>query len=202
LRGLAAIADHHGSGTIRLTVWQNLLISDIPDDGLDAALTAITDLGLDWQATPLRGGLVACTGNAGCKFAASNTKSHAARLVDWLEPRIALDLPINIHLTGCHHSCAQHYAADIGLIAAKVEVGEDLVEGYDLLVGGGAGAEQKIGRLVRPKIVFDELPPMVLALLQAWQRERATPDETFQSFTARLGDDDLAARCAPIGEAA
>lgn len=202
LRGLAAIADRHGSGTIRLTVWQNLLISDIPDDQLDAALTAITDLGLDWQATPLRGGLVACTGNAGCKFAASDTKSHAARLVDWLEPRITLDLPINIHLTGCHHSCAQHYAADIGLIAAKVEVGEDLVEGYDLLVGGGAGAEQKIGRVIRPKVVFEDLPPMVLALLDAWQHQRAAPDETFQRFTARLSDEALAALCMPAMEVA
>ena len=74
------------------------------------------------------------------------------------------------------------------MLATKVEVGEDEVEGYDLLVGGGAGAEQKLGRLVRPKVAFDDLPPMVLALLEAWQRERASPEETFQAFTARLSD--------------
>ncbi len=195
LRGLAAIADRFGSGTLRLTVWQNLLISDIPDGQLEEALAAIARLGLDWRATPLRGGLVACTGNAGCKFAASDTKRHAAALVDWLEARIVLDQPINIHLTGCHHSCAQHYAADIGLLAAKVERGEDLIEGYDLLVGGGAGAEQRLGRLVRAKVAFDALPAMVLALLEAWQSGRAAPGETFQAFTARLPDDALAALC-------
>jgi len=108
LRGLAEIAERFGSGTLRLTVWQNLLISDIPDGRLNAALDAITQLGLDWRASALRGGLVACTGNAGCKFSASDTKRHAAALVDWLEPRIRIDQPINIHLTGCHHSCAQH----------------------------------------------------------------------------------------------
>ena len=200
LRGLAAIADRFGSGTLRLTVWQNLLISDIPDGQLEEALAAIARLGLDWRATPLRGGLVACTGNAGCKFAASDTKRHAAALVDWLEARIALDRPINIHLTGCHHSCAQHYVADIGLLAAKVERGEDLVEGYDLLIGGGAGAEQKLGRLVRAKVAFDELPPLVLALLEAWQRGRASPGETFQAFTARLPDDTLAALCGRVAD--
>ena len=195
LRGLAAIAERCGSGTLRLTVWQNLLISDIPDAQLDAALEAIAALGLDWRASMLRGGLVACTGNAGCKFSASDTKRHAAELVDWLEPRIRIDQPINIHLTGCHHSCAQHYVADIGLLGTKVEQGDDMVEGYDLLVGGGAGAEQKLGRLVRSGVVFQDLPPMVLALLQAWQRGRAAPAETFQNFTARLSGDALSALC-------
>ena len=151
MRALADIADRFGSGTLRLTVWQNLLISDIADADVDAALAAIRAAGLDWQASAIRGGLVACTGNAGCKFSASDTKRHAAELADWLDARIAIDQPINIHLTGCHHSCAQHYIADIGLLAAKVPDGEDMVEGYDLHVGGGAGAEQRIGRLVRPK---------------------------------------------------
>jgi ferredoxin-nitrite reductase len=200
LRGLAEIAERFGSGTLRLTVWQNLLISDIPDGRLNAALDAITQLGLDWRASALRGGLVACTGNAGCKFSASDTKRHAATLVDWLEPRIRIDQPINIHLTGCHHSCAQHYVSDIGLLATKVERGDDMIEGYDLLVGGGAGATQKLGRLIRPKVVFDELPPMVLSLLEAWQRDRAAPGETFQAFTARLSDDALSALCDRVME--
>lgn len=202
LRGLADIAGRFGSGTLRLTVWQNLLISDIPDSKLDDALAAIAALGLDWRASALRGGLVACTGNAGCKFSASDTKRHAAALVDWLEPRITLDQPINIHLTGCHHSCAQHYVADIGLLATKIERGDDMVEGYDLLVGGGAGAEQKLGRLIRPKVVFEELPPLVLSLLEAWQRGRAAEGETFQAFTARHSEDELAALCDRVLEVA
>jgi ferredoxin-nitrite reductase len=192
MRALADIAERYGSGTLRLTVWQNLLISDISDADLDAALAAIRAVGLDYQASAIRGALVACTGNAGCKFSASDTKRHAAELADWLEARIAVDQPLTIHLTGCHHSCAQHYVADIGLLAAKVEVGEDIIEGYDLHVGGGAGADQRIGRLVRPGVVFSDLGPLILALLQRWMAERAD-SETFQSFTARRSDDALAA---------
>jgi ferredoxin-nitrite reductase len=187
LRGLAAIAERYGSAQLRLTVWQNLLIPDVPEADVPAACAAIEALGLDWRASPLRAGLVACTGNAGCKFSASNTKKHAAELVDFLEPRIEIDAPINIHLTGCHHSCAQHYISDFGLLAAKVEVGEDMVEGYDLHVGGGAGPQQAIGRLIRPGVVFDDLPPMMLALLRAWMQTRG-PGESFQDWSAARDD--------------
>ncbi len=187
LRGLAEIADRHGSGTLRLTVWQNLLISDIPDERLDAALAEIAMLGLSASASAVQGGLVACTGSAGCKFAAGDTKRHAAALADWLDARITIDSPINVHLTGCHHSCAQHFIADIGLLATKVERGEELVDGYDLHVGGGAGAEARIGRLIGPKVPFDELGPIILALLRDWQAERA-PGETFLSWSSRVNE--------------
>lgn len=199
MRGLADIADRFGSGTIRLTVWQNLLISDIPNERIAEACAAIEALGLGHSAGPLRTGLVACTGNAGCKFAASNTKGHAATLVDWLEERITVDAPINIHLTGCHHSCAQHYIADIGLLGAKVEQGEEMVEGYDLHVGGGAGPLQAIGRLIRPAIKADDLPPLVLNLLQSWQQTRQD-GESFQAWSAARSDEALAALVA--GDAA
>jgi ferredoxin-nitrite reductase len=194
MRGLADIADRFGSGTIRLTVWQNLLISDIPDGRVPEALAAIAALGLGTDAGPLRAGLVACTGNAGCKFSASDTKGHAALLVDWLEQRIAVDQPINIHLTGCHHSCAQHYIADIGLLGAKVERGDDLVEGYDLHVGGGAGPAQAIGRLIRPGIAMDALPAVLLGLLRAWLDGR-TGGQGFQAWAAAQSDATLLAIC-------
>ncbi len=145
MRGLAEISERFGSGTIRLTVWQNLLISDVADRDVGICIAAINALGLGVEASAIRRGLVACTGNAGCKFAASNTKGHALRLADYLEARVAVDLPINIHLTGCHHSCAQHYVGDIGLLAAKVDRGEDSVEGYRRLYRRRRGLDRRAG---------------------------------------------------------
>lgn len=189
LRGLAAIAERFGRGELRLTVWQNLLIPHIAESGLDGVKQALAALDLACEAGPLRTGLVACTGNAGCKFAASNTKRHAMEIADYVEARLAVDAPVNIHLTGCHHSCAQHYIADIGLLGAKVERGEEEVEGYDLHVGGGAGPQQKIGRLIA-RVAHDALGPAVLGLLRAWMEQRE-PGESFQQFSARLSDDAL-----------
>src|SRR5207244_12483477 len=130
-----------GNADIRHTVWQNLLISGVADDKVALAEAAIAALGLSAKATAIRAGLVACTGNVGCKFAASDTKRHAEEIARWCEERVALDAPVNIHLTGCHHSCAQHYIGDIGLLACKVQTSEDgdAVEGYHIHVGGGFG---------------------------------------------------------------
>ena len=101
------------------------------------------------SASAIRGGLVACTGNTGCKFAATDTKGQAMLLADYLDGRVALDQPINIHLTGCPNSCAQHYVGDIGLLGIKV--GDDMIEGYTILVGGGAGSEQSLAREIYPE---------------------------------------------------
>lgn len=187
MRGIAEIAQRFGSGTIRFTVWQNLLISDVADRNVGVCIAAIAALGLGVEASAIRRGLVACTGNAGCKFAAANTKGHALRLADYLEARVALDTPINIHLTGCHHSCAQHYVGDIGLIAAKVERGDDSVEGYHVFIGGGAAstAEQAMAREYATSVAYDDLPPLLESLLAAYLAHRKSAAESFFEFCRR-----------------
>jgi ferredoxin-nitrite reductase len=187
MRGLADIAGRFGSGTLRLTVWQNLLVSDVADRDVGVCIAAIQALGLAVEASPIRRGLVACTGNAGCKFAAANTKGHALHLADYLEARLAVDLPINIHLTGCHHSCAQHYIGDIGLIAARVARGDDSVEGYHVFIGGGAAAtnEQAMAREYAQSVAFDDLPPLLERLIAAWLDHRQGPAESFFEFCRR-----------------
>jgi ferredoxin-nitrite reductase len=193
MRGLAKIAQDLGDGDIRLTVWQNLLLSGVRDDNVALATAAIGKLGLSVTASQLRAGLVACTGNTGCKFAASNTKLHAAKIADWCGPRVEVDTPLNIHLTGCHHSCAQHYISDIGLIAAKVPDGEgdDTVEGYHLVAGGGFGPQAEIGQEVYRDIKAEDAPQTVERLLKAYLRHRASPDEHFLTFARRHDGESL-----------
>jgi ferredoxin-nitrite reductase len=187
MRGLAEIAAAVGDGDIRLTVWQNLLISGVADDAVAYAVAAIEALGLATHATPIRAGLVSCTGNTGCKFAASNTKGTAELIATQVESRLVMDQPINIHLTGCHHSCAQHYIGDIGLIACKVPAGEDEepVEGFHIFVGGGSGADAKIGREIFRDVRNEECPDAVEKLLGAYLRHRERDDESFFAFANR-----------------
>ena len=139
VRGLAKIAREYGDGSVRLTVWQNLLLTGVPDDLIAQAIAGIEALGLSTKASPIRAGLVACTGSFGCRFAAADTKRHADEIAAYCEGAVPLDTPINIHLTGCHHSCAQHYIGDIGLLGARVPINDDgdTVEGYHILAGGG-----------------------------------------------------------------
>jgi ferredoxin-nitrite reductase len=187
MRSLAKIARDLGDGDIRLTVWQNLLISGVRDDNAELAIAAIEKTGLAVKASQIRAGLIACTGNAGCKFAASDTKRHAAAIGDWCDGRVEIDTPLNIHLTGCHHSCAQHYISDIGLIAAKVPVGEgdDTVEGYHLFAGGGFGPDADIGQEVYRDLKAEDAPKTVEKLLKAYLAHRISKVETFLAFARR-----------------
>ncbi len=193
LRDLADLADSCGNGDIRLTPWQNLLIANIPDERVEEAKARIETMGLDWRASSPRAGLIACTGNAGCKFAASNTKRHAMAIANYVEERLELDQPINIHVTGCSHSCAQHYIGDIGLLGANVEVGDDVVEGYQVFVGGGYGERRQIARELYPPTPGDELPQMVARMIEVYLEQRQSPDEGFAAFTNRHEIDELRA---------
>jgi len=195
MRGLADIARELGDGDIRLTVWQNLLISGVPTDKLVDARQRIETLGLAIQVNALRSGLVACTGNTGCKFAASNTKRHAEEIARWCETRVSIDTPVNIHLTGCHHSCAQHFIAEIGLLACKVQDNEeaDPVEGYHVLVGGGFGPDAALGRELYRDVKADDIPQTIERVLKAYLANRASPQESFIEFARRHDIDVLKA---------
>ena len=181
MRALAAIAQEFGTGELRLTVWQNLIIPNIASERLEAAKQAIRDAGLDYQATTVLSGTIACTGSKGCRFAATDTKSHALQLAQYLDARLPiLDQPINLHVTGCPHSCAQHYIGDIGLMGVKVS-GE---EGYQVLLGGGADKDQGLGRELISSVRFADLPSKLERLLTAYISCRE-PAETFLHFTRR-----------------
>ena len=194
MRELAAISRECGDGQIRLTVWQNFIFSGVPDAKVAEAEARVAALGLTTKASSIRAGLVACTGNRGCKFAAADTKGHALLIAEHVEKVVTeLDVPVNLHLTGCHHSCAQHYIGDIGLIGAKVSVGEegDTVEGYDIVVGGGFAENPKIGTEIWKAVKAEDCPGRVEALLKTYLALRENPAESFQAFTARKGPEAL-----------
>ncbi len=187
MRGLAEIARDFGDGDIRLTVWQNLLVSGVPTDKLKSAQERIEALGLAIEANAIRAGLIACTGNTGCKFAASDTKRHAEEIAAWCETKLALDTPVNIHLTGCHHSCAQHFVSEVGLLACKVQETEDgdAVEGYHVLIGGGFGPYAALGRELYRDVKATDAPRTVERVLKAYLAHRASKEESFIDFARR-----------------
>lgn len=191
MKALADIADRYGSGELRLTVWQNLLIPNISGEHLEAAKDVLVAAGLNYTAGTVLSGTIACTGSHGCRFAASDTKTHAVVVARQLDKNFPLlDQPINLHVTGCSHSCAQHYVGDIGLMGVKVG-GE---EGYQVLLGGGTDQQQGIARELIPAIKFSELPLVMDRLFQAYIHKRNSA-ESFLDFTRRHALEELKAFC-------
>jgi ferredoxin-nitrite reductase len=186
MRSIADIADSFGSGEIRLTVWQNLILPNIPNEKIEAVRHALAAAGLSDSAATFAAAAIACTGNKGCRFAATDTKSHALQLAHHLDSLFKIEQPLNLHVTGCPHSCAQHYIGDIGLLGTKVG-GE---EGYQVLIGGGSDDRQALGRELIPAIRFPDLIPAMENLFRAYTRDRH-PNESFLDYTRRHHIDQL-----------
>ncbi len=178
---VADLADNYGSGEIRLTVWQNFIIPNIPGTYVETVRKAVRKMGFDYQQSHIASGVVACTGNKYCKFSSTDTKGHALGLIKHLEKRIKLDQPVNIHFTGCPNSCAQHYMGDIGMLGAKTRDGR---EAYHVFVGGGFGTKAACGRQIYQALPVDELNVAVEKILLAYLKHRKTT-ESFQSFSMR-----------------
>jgi ferredoxin-nitrite reductase len=181
---LADLADAYGSGEIRLTVWQNFIIPNVPDGFVPTLKRALEKAGFATKQTNLASGVIACTGNSYCKFAQANTKGHALELIKQLEKRIELDQPVNIHITGCPNSCAQHYMGDIGCLGTRTKINGESFDAYHVFVGGGFGKQQAVGRQVFAGVIASELPATLERMLRTYQKHREG-HETFQQFTMR-----------------
>jgi ferredoxin-nitrite reductase len=101
-----------------------------------------------------------------------------------LEKRITLDQPVNIHITGCPNSCAQHYMGDIGCLGTKTKLNGESLDAYHVFVGGGFGKHQALGRQVFAGVLAAELPATLERMLRAYQKHRQA-HETFLQFTTR-----------------
>jgi ferredoxin-nitrite reductase len=179
---VADVADRYGSGEVRLTVWQNFIVPNVPEAFVGSAARALEKAGFPAAQSNLQSGFVACTGNRYCKYAATDTKGHALEMMGYLDKRVALDAPVNIHFTGCPHSCAQHFIGDIGLLGTKVKGGSG--EGYHIVVGGGFGDNRSIGRQVFTGVPAEALATTLEAMLKGYLARRAG-GETFHAFCAR-----------------
>ncbi|MEP0877127.1 ferredoxin--nitrite reductase [Funiculus sociatus GB2-M2] len=162
---LARIAEVYGSGEIRFTVEQNLIIPNIPDTRMEAFLKEPLLERFPLDPENLMRGLVSCTGSQFCGFALIETKNRALAFVKALEAELTLPQPIRIHWTGCPNSCGQPQVADIGLMGTKGRKNGKVVEAVDIWMGGKVGYEAELGSRVMKSIPCDELKPVLRDLL-------------------------------------
>jgi ferredoxin-nitrite reductase len=162
---LARMAEVYGSGEIRLTLEQNLIIPNIPDSRLEALLAEPLLERFSINPDSLTRGLVSCTGAQFCNFALIETKNRALAMIKALEAELQLTHPVRIHWTGCPNSCGQPQVADIGLMGTKVRKNGKTVEGTDIYMGGKVGKDAHLGTCVTKGIPCEDLQPVLRDLL-------------------------------------
>ena len=192
---LAEAAEAAGSGRVRLTPQQKIVVLDVPDRKVAGLVRDLNKLGLQAEPSPWRRSTMACTGIEFCKLAIVETKERAIRLVEDLEKRLAdisPDVPISIHLNGCPNACARTQVADIGLKGQIVTTADgEQVEGFQVHLGGGLGLDSGFGRKLRGlKVTSAELGDYVERLVRRFTEER-TEGERFAQWVLRADEDSL-----------
>ncbi|MGW1200726.1 nitrite/sulfite reductase [Streptomyces sp. NPDC002536] len=193
LTKIAALAEEHGSGRVRTTAEQKMIVLDVPADRVDSLVAGLEALDLRVSPSPFRRGTMACTGIEFCKLAIVETKARGSALIDELEHRLPeFDEPLTININGCPNACARIQVADIGLKGQLVLDDEGRqVEGYQVHLGGALGLEAGFGRKVRGlKVTSEELPDYVERVLRRYLEQRAE-GERFAAWAARASEGDL-----------
>ncbi|HBB30823.1 MAG TPA: ferredoxin--nitrite reductase [Cyanobacteria bacterium UBA8803] len=162
---LARMAEVYGSGEIRLTVEQNLIIPNTPDSRLDSFLAEPLLQRFSINPAPLTRALVSCTGAQFCNFALIETKNRALAMIKAIEAELEFPRPVRIHWTGCPNSCGQPQVAEIGLMGTKARKDGKAVEGVDIYLGGKVGKDAQLGTCVQKGIPCDDLLPVLRNLL-------------------------------------
>jgi sulfite reductase (ferredoxin) len=191
LRRIADLADEHGEGRIRTTTQQKLVILDVPDDSVEPLVEALAEHDLQVRPSEFRRGTMACTGLEFCKLAIVETKQHAQDLYSELEKRLpGFDEPISINVNGCPNSCARFQTADIGFKGSMVrDDNGEMVEGFQVHLGGHLGVEATFGRKFRGhKVTKTETADYVERVLRGYL-DRREPGERFAAYVARAEED-------------
>jgi sulfite reductase (ferredoxin) len=191
LEQAADLAERFGSGEIRLTVMQNLIIPNVPKSNSAELARELQAIDLRIDGSPFWRGAVACTGTEFCKLAITETKGFARWLVDEMETRLPqFDQQLKLHVTGCPNSCGQHWIADIGIEGKKIKQDGKMVDAYYFCVGGALGQHAGTARPVGYRCPATEVPDAIERLLRGYLDSRSTGEDV-RSYFARSSNDDL-----------
>ncbi|KAG2704198.1 hypothetical protein I3843_06G163600 [Carya illinoinensis] len=180
---LARLADSYGSGELRLTVEQNIIIPNIENSKLNALLEEpLLKDRLSPEPPLLMKGLVACTGNQFCGQAIIETKARALKVTEEVQRQVAVTRPIRMHWTGCPNSCGQVQVADIGFMGCMArDENRKPCEGVDVFLGGRIGSDSHLGDLYKKGVPCKDLVPLVVDILVkhfgAVRREREDEED-------------------------
>lgn len=179
-----------GKAQIRLSQKQNLLLTNIPRENLEALSRQLEAIGLAPEAPYWRHSLVSCTGNQFCNLAVIETKERARNILEYLEKEVELDSPIMISVSGCPNSCSQYQIADIGLTGIPVVMPDKTkVDGFNLLVGGCLGESPEFGQELARKVPAHLVQKVIAALVRNYMSNRVEFEEgevePFRDFVAR-----------------
>jgi len=166
LQEVAQLAEAYGTGEVRLTTDQNLIIPHVPDLELGNLLSEPLLRVLRYDPSEILRGLVSCTGIEFCNLAVIETKNQALQIAKTLEAKLPKGKPISIHWSGCPAGCGNHTVADIGLLGTKTKVDDKVVDAVDVFIGGSSGPRANQGIKILENVPCDALSQVLEGLIR------------------------------------
>ncbi len=184
---LADLAERYSNGNIRTTINQNMMIRWIPDSQLPHLYEELMTHGLGDPGAEGVEDIVACPGTDTCGLGITSSKGLARALAEVFPAgKTADDLKgVDVKISGCHNSCAQHHIATIGLHGVGKRVGDHVAPVYELHLGGQVTGTPKIAQLI-VKVPAINVPAAVQHVLDLYRRSR-TDGESLPAFITKTG---------------
>ena len=186
MEAIADLADRHGTGEVRVTYQQNIIIPHVRRDALPALYQDAGAAGLGGAENGLVGDIIACPGLDYCNLANARSLPLADRIFRRFDDpaRRAAIGRLQVNISGCINACGHHHAADIGILG----VDKNGVEHYQITLGGRAGEAAAIGRIIGPSFAEDKVPAVIETIIDTYLAGRET-DESFAAYLVRSGTD-------------
>jgi ferredoxin-nitrite reductase len=163
---VADLAENYGSGQLRLTVGQNVIIPNVPDSRIGELTEEPVLRELRYDPSEVMRGLVSCTGMDYCHFALIETKERALKTARVLEEKLGKTQPLRMHWSGCPAGCGNHSVADIGLLGKNIKLNGEVVEAVDVFAGGAAGCEANFPVKIMEDVPCEDLPEVIAGLVK------------------------------------
>jgi len=171
---LANLADEYGSGDLRLTPIQNIIILNVKEK--DMLLKRLEEVGFSLNGSKLRWTSMGCASDFCGKTVRLHAKEIVREIVSYLEKQFDNELldeaGFRIHVSGCPNNCCANSIAEIGLAGKLIRENGERKQSYDILLGGGFGQNPSLGRVIEMKVPADKLKHKVEFLLRNYLKKR------------------------------
>ncbi|CAO1664058.1 Sulfite reductase (NADPH) hemoprotein beta-component [Halomonas sp. NYA30] len=184
MEAVADLADRYSFGEVRVTHEQNLVLSDVPVDELEALWKELDALGMANPTVGTLNDIICCPGGDYCSLANAVSIPIAQALQERFEDLDFLyDLgPLDLNISGCMNACGHHHVGHIGILGVDKK-GEEF---YQISIGGNSTDDASLGKILGPSFFRSDVPDVVEKVLEVYVAQRHE-DERFLDTYRRIG---------------
>jgi sulfite reductase (ferredoxin) len=178
---MAQVAEEFGNAELRLTPFQNIILTNIPNESVNSALKRLAETGFSIAETCFQWTTIACAGNF-CGKTLGHPKNHAKETVAYLNQRFGDNLKntnVSIGFSGCPNGCARHLIADIGLQGTAVNGEGKSLPGYNLYLREDTGLNPSLGKLIQRGIKAEQVKFALGNLIEGYLKKQ---NRSFNEF--------------------